>query len=270
MNYSRKLGNTVALVLGLQLVLGASGFALRPRQGATLAASLPNQVRMEFVRIAPGEFTMGCSQGDSACGDDEKPSHQVRITRGFEMGKYEVTEAQWQALMVSSPLFTFKGDGDDHAVGFVGWDSTQEFLTRLNARNDGYRYRLPTEAEWEYAARAGATRPAAGQSLDAIAWYGQNAAGKPERVGQKQPNAWGLHDMLGNTWEWVQDWYGAQYYTTNASSDPKGPAGGQFRVLRGGSSFSDAQHTRVSARYFVGATIKMDFYGFRVVREAIR
>lgn len=270
MNHRRKQGITVGVALSLQLALGASVSGLQPQQSAPLAATLRNEARIEFVRVAPGEFMMGCSAGDSACGDDEKPSHLVRITRGFEMGKYEVTEAQWQAIMVSSPITTFKGDGDDHAVGFIGWDSTQEFLSKLNARNDGYRYRLPTEAEWEYAARAGASGPSAGPSLDAVAWYGQNAAGKPERVGQKRANAWGLYDMVGNTWEWVQDWYAPKYYTAATASDPKGPTGGQYRVLRGGSAFSDAQHTRVSVRYFVGATIKTDFYGFRVVREAIR
>ena len=109
---------------------------------------------MEFVKIAPGEFIMGCSTGDNDCKADEKPAHRVQITKAFEIGKYEVTQAQWQAVMGSNPS-TIKGD--DHPVETVSKNDAHDFLARLNARNDGYKYRLPTEAEWEYAARAGTT-----------------------------------------------------------------------------------------------------------------
>src|SRR5580693_974434 len=121
-----------------------------------------NAVGMEFVRIAPGEFMMGCSTGDSECQADEKPVHRVQITKAFEIGKYEVTQAQWKAVMGSNPS-TVKGD--DHPVETVSKNDATDFLGRLNARNDGYRYRLPTEAEWEYAARAG-TKGALPGSLD--------------------------------------------------------------------------------------------------------
>src|SRR6059036_2252228 len=131
--------------ISIGVAFGASAFPSTAQQRGSLVASLPKEVRMEFVRIAPGEFTMGCSPEDGQCADDEMPAHLVRITRGFEMGKYEVTAAQWQVVMVTSPLVSFRGDGDEHAVGFVGWASAQDFLARLNARNDGYRYRLPTE-----------------------------------------------------------------------------------------------------------------------------
>jgi formylglycine-generating enzyme required for sulfatase activity len=237
------------------------------QQPPALINSLPNGVTMEFVRVPPGDFMMGCAPNDNQCFDNEKPAHRVRITRGFEIGKYEVTEAQWQAIMVTSPVVPVKGE--NNAVGFIGWAEAAEFISRLNARNDGYRYRLPTEAEWEYAARAGTTAPYAGTSLDAIAWYGQNATGKPYVVGQKQPNAWGLYDMHGNVWEWVQDWYDAGYYAGAPAVDPKGPPAGTYRVLRGGSSFSTTRFTRNSVRYFVGPTFSTDFYGFRTVREAI-
>jgi formylglycine-generating enzyme required for sulfatase activity len=224
---------------------------------------------MEFVRIQPGEFRMGCSAGDNQCSDDEKPAHTVRITRGFEIGKYEVTEVQWEAVMQASP-FNVPPPGGNYAYGFVGWATAQEFIDRFNARRDGYRYRLPTEAEWEYAARAGRGGPVSGSSLDAIAWYGQNAAGKPNLVGQKKPNAWGLYDMQGNVWEWVQDFYDEKYYTAATVTDPTGPSNGTYRVLRGGSAFSDAAHARVSVRSFVGTPIMPDFFGFRCVREAVR
>jgi formylglycine-generating enzyme required for sulfatase activity len=259
----------VAIGIGLAVGGSASLFAVQQQRGS-LVASLPNNVQMEFVQIPPGEFMMGCSPRDGQCSDDEKPTHPVRITRGFEMGKYEVTEAQWQAVMVRSPFVSFSGDGTNHAIGFVGWASTEDFLDRLNARKDGYRYRLPTEAEWEYAARAGTAGPYVGSNPDSIGWFGQNVVARPELVGQKRPNAWGLYDMQGNAWEWVEDWYDNTYYASSPANDPKGPASGQYRVLRGGSSFSDARVARISVRHFIGSPASTDYYGFRVVREAIR
>jgi formylglycine-generating enzyme required for sulfatase activity len=256
---------TGALSISLTLLAGF----LAEAQQRGLVITLPNGVAMEFVRIEPGQFTMGCSAGDKQCAADEMPAHQVRITRGFEIGKYEVTSAQWQSVMVTRPAVTFKGDGDNRAYGFVGFDFAVDFVARLNARKDGYRYRLPSEAEWEYAARAGTTGPYAAPSPDAVAWIGQNVFGRPELVGQKKPNAWGLYDMLGNAWEFTQDFYDPKYYSRSPESDPKGPASGQYRVLRGGSSLSAPGRARVSVRHFLGATAANDYYGFRVVREAV-
>jgi formylglycine-generating enzyme required for sulfatase activity len=125
---------------------------------------------------------MGCSSGDGACDVDEKPAHRVQITKAFEIGKYEVTQAQWQAVMGSNPS-TIKGD--DRPVETVSKNEAHDFLARLNARNDGYRYRLPTEAEWEYAARAGGTQNA---SLDEVAWYAANSGDETHPVGQKKPS----------------------------------------------------------------------------------
>ncbi len=191
-------------------------------------------VKFEFAKINPGEYLMGCSNGDTDCLGDEKPAHKVRISKGFEIGKYEVTETQWESVMGSNPS-RFKGT--DRPVESVSWNDAQEFLRKLNALNDGYRYRLPTEAEWEYAARAGTAGKYYGLSLDDIAWYGNNS-GRAEldtktiwetdrinyvkriqdngdqthTIGQKKPNAWGLYDMEGNVMEWVQDWYDDTYY----------------------------------------------------------
>jgi formylglycine-generating enzyme required for sulfatase activity len=156
---------------------------------------------MEFVTIQPGSFTMGCVAGDATCDEDENPAHQVRITRPFDIGKYEVTQAQWRAVMKTSPSY-FKGG--TLPVEQVSWDEVQQFVRRLNARKDGYVYRLPTEAEWEYAARAGAATVHAGP-LDQVAWYADNSGGTTHPVGEKRPNAWGLHDMQGNVYEFVQD-----------------------------------------------------------------
>lgn len=180
-----------------------------------------NPVGMEFVKIAPGEFMMGCSAGDSDCDADEKPQHRVQITKGFEIGKYEVTQAQWQAVMGSNPS-TVKGD--DHPVETISKQDAEDFLAKLTALNDGYRYRLPTEAEWEYAARAGAPLP---PSLDEVAWYAANSNDTTHPVGQKKPNAWGLYDMLGNVREWVSDQYSMTYYSNSPLADPTGPQGQQ-------------------------------------------
>jgi formylglycine-generating enzyme required for sulfatase activity len=180
-----------------------------------------NAVGMEFVKIAPGEFMMGCAAGDQACNADEKPAHRVQITKAFEIGKYEVTQAQWQAVMGSNPS-TIKGD--NRPVETVSKNEVHDFLAKLNARNDGYKYRLPTEAEWEYAARAGNSGT---QSLDEVAWYADNSGDETHPVGTKKPNAWGIYDMLGNVREWVEDLYAANYYSNSPVADPTGPAPGQ-------------------------------------------
>ena len=219
---------------------------------------------IEFVQIQPGEFITGCSPGDSECFDSEKPPHRVRITLGFQIGKYEVTQGQWQVVMGSNPS-GFRGP--TLPVETVSWDDVQGFLQRLNGRNDGYRYRLPTEAEWEYAARAGTTDKYAGASvLDGIAWYDSNSGGTTHPVGQKRPNAWGLYDMLGNAWEWCQDWYGG--YSSGAADNPTGPWG-STRVGRGGSWYGLRWLVRVSYRFGVvpGDRHLSYGFGFRCVRE---
>ena len=184
---------------------------------------------IEFVKIQPGEFMMGCSASDNACNDDEKPAHRVRITKSFEIGKYEVTQRQWKALMGSNPSVM---QGDARPVESISKGEAQDFLNKRNALNDGYRYRLPTEAEWEYAARAGTTGPYAG-NLDDVAWYSANSEDETHPVGRKKPNAWGVHDMQGNVREWVQDFYSANYYSASPEADPAGPAAGA-RGGRGG------------------------------------
>jgi formylglycine-generating enzyme required for sulfatase activity len=190
---------------------------------ALLAQSPRTLPRMEFVRIQPGEFIMGCSDGDKACEPHESPSHRVQITKAFELGKYEVTQAEYEAVMQTNPS-TIKGDR--RPVETVSRIDAQQFVDRLNARNDGYRYRLPTEAEWEYAARAGAKTAHTG-SLDDVAWHAGNSGDETHPVGQKKPNKWGLYDMEGNVREWVADWYSANYYGNSPLADPTGPPAAQ-------------------------------------------
>jgi formylglycine-generating enzyme required for sulfatase activity len=216
MNHRHK---TLVRIAGGALILAACSFVI---ESQTRAAAGKNDIGMEFVKIAPGEFTMGCSEGDTQCNADEKPAHRVQITRPFELGTYEVTQAQWQAVMNTNPSTIH---GADHPVETISKTDTETFLNALNAKNDGYHYRLPTEAEWEYAARAGTIGPFAG-SLKDIAWYSENSDDETHPVGMKQPNAWGLYDMEGNVREWVSDTYGSNYYSNSPAIDPSGPAGG--------------------------------------------
>ena len=219
---------------------------------------------MAFVKILPGEFMMGCSAGDTECRDPEQPAHHVRITKAFELGRYEVTQAQWQSVMGSNPSI-FKGS--NRPVELVSWSDVQDFLQKLNAKQDGYRYRLPTEAEWEYAARAGTTGAYAGPPAS-MAWYDSNSGRHTHPVGQKQPNAWGLYDMIGNVWEWVQDWYDETFYARSPAADPVGPSGGTHRVVRGSSWYNGMSDTRLSLRFRYDPTSRDPDIGFRCVRDA--
>ena len=270
-----------------------------------LAAQPPKTSQtIEFVKISAGEFLMGCLPTDKDCVEDEVPRHRVRLTKNFEMGKYEVTQSQWEALMGSNPSET---KGPSHPVDSVNKEDIEAFLGKLNAKNDGYRYRLPTEAEWEYAARANASEPPR-ESLGDYAWFAENSDDESHPVGLKKPNAWGLYDMLGNVREWVAD--RAAYYDyaplPEVSIDPTGPqpgrggfggggGGGRGRgatrppkgyddrgrvlingggyeglpIFRGGAWDNFAPYVRLSARYYYyGTDVKLSDVGFRIVREA--
>jgi formylglycine-generating enzyme required for sulfatase activity len=230
------------------------------RKEAAAAEERRKALAGEFVPVPAGEFMMGSNSG----GSDEKPRHRVRITKRFEMGKFEVTQAQWKAAMGANPS-NFKVD--DRPVETVSWNDAQEFLKRLNAMNDGYRYRLPTEAEWEYAARAGSAADTVAD-LDAVAWYSGNSGRETHPVGRKRANAWGLYDMLGNVWEWCADWYGENYYSSSPVDDPQGPASGSMHVLRGGSWSDYPGYVRPSYRLWSVPDDRVLDIGFRLVREA--
>ena len=231
--------------------------APKPQPPASKPEVRPQNVAIEFVDIPAGEFLMGSDNGE----DDEKPVHRVSI-KAFRMGKYEVTQEQWQAVMGSNPSY-FKSCGGNCPVESVGWSDVQIFLQRLNARNDGYTYRLPTEAEWEYACRAGTTGDYAGE-LSLMAWYSDNSDSKPHPVGQKSPNRWGLYDMHGNVWEWCADWYGS--YSSEAQTDPTGPATGSGRVVRGGGWGGNAASLRAADRGRSAPSGRRNDLGFRLVR----
>ncbi len=182
------------------------------------APDFTNTIGMEFVLIPAGSFMMGSPDTDVEASPDERPAHCVMITQPFYLGKYEVTQGEWAAVMGNNPSH-FKGD-PNRPVENVSWHDVQRFMEKLNEREGGATYRLPTEAEWEYAARAGTKGTRYHKNIDEIAWYVENSTRETHAVGQKVPNAWGLYDMLGNVFEWVQDWYAKEYYQRSPACDP--------------------------------------------------
>ena len=216
---------------------------------------------MEFVRVPSGEFVMGLDSAESVV--NERPLTRVRLSAGYYLGKYEVTQAQWEAVMGSNPS-RFDECGQDCPVERVSWEDVQEYIGRLNALAGEKRYRLPTEAEWEYAARAGTSRDHYSGNVDSIAWHAGNSGDRTHPVGRKAPNAWGLHDMLGNVSEWVQDWRGD--YPGGSVTDPRGPSTGSGRVIRGGSWDIGARGCRARSRYGNGPGGRYGDLGFRLAR----
>ena len=216
---------------------------------------------MEFVRVPPGEFWMGSLSSEGY--DDEHPVTRVRITEEFWLGKYEVTQEEWEAVMGSNP--SHSPDCARCPVEDVSWEEVQEFLQQVNAQGDS-SYRLPTEAEWEYAARAGTTGDRYGD-LDDIAWWRGNSQRRTHPVGQKLPNGFGLHDILGNVSEFVGDWYGDYpgAVLTEPLTDPRGPRSGPFRVNRGGGWKNRAEFVRAPSRNS-DASDQSDNLGFRLLR----
>ena len=233
----------------------------------TLPPEITNTIGMEFVLVPPGWFEMGCSEGDSHCLPDERPRHTVEISRAFYLGRHEVTQEQWRTLIGNNPA-AFAGDR--RPIENVSWREAQEFVRRLNVKEGTNRYRLPTEAEWEYAARADTvTRfPFEPAQAPDFAWNWNDAGAQSHPVGEKRPNPWGLFDMHGNVWEWVWDWHGEDTYGARVPAetvDPRGPPEGAGRVLRGGSWANDLRYLRSSQRNVHVPDYKSNMAGFRVL-----
>jgi len=244
-------------------VATAQGDAPRGETALSRSIALANGVTLEMVWIPPGTFTMGSPEREQGRDNDEK-EHRVTLTKGFWMGRYEVTQEQWQAVMGSNPS-EFKGA--KHPVEQISWDDCQTFVKKLNERlqtadSRQQTFRLPTEAEWEYACRAGTTEPYAGD-LDAMGWYDKISESKTHPVGRKQPNDWGLYDMHGNVWEWCQDRGGD--YPEGPVTDPQGAPSGSFRVFRGGSWDFIATGCRSANRLRYVPVYRYDDLGVRVV-----
>lgn len=234
-------------------------------------------INYKMVYIPPGTFMMGSPPSEKGRYDDEK-QYQVTLTKGFYIGVTEVTQGQWKRIMGNNPSH-FKSCGDACPVDQISWNECGEFILRLNTQEKTRRYRLPTEAEWEYACRATSQSAFANgditekdcgydPNLDKVGWYCRNSGGKTHPVAQKKPNSWGLYDMHGNVWEWCNDWYGE--YPSIPAIDPKGPSSGSNRVFRGGGWDLSARRCRSAFRDKYSPNVKYKLLGFRLAREADR
>lgn len=261
---------------GLEFAM-AGRMYLRPGVRNPYLGQIKTFQNIEFVWVPPGRFRMGSVSGAPGSDSDEQ-AHIVTLTRGFWLSRYEITQGQWQYVMESTP-FTFDEDvdgglPDDLPAEGIDWEMAQKFIYTLNSYTLSKPFRLPTEAEWEYACRAGSTTAYSfGDStteLSNYAWYAGNSAGRPRKVGQKQPNAWGLYDMHGNVWEWCLDYYGD--YPTERVVDPfngRTARRASRHTIRGGSWRTGEEECRSARRFlFVEGQFKHpDDVGFRVLRE---
>ena len=224
---------------------------------------------IKFILIESGCFEMGNPKPPSDLTVGETPSHRVCIDKPFYIGETEVTQKQWEDVMGSNPS---KTKAYDRPVDRVSWNDVQDFLQKLNALDGGKYFRLPTEAEWEYAARAGSDDDYcygnSEGSLSSYAWFGNlGYKGSSREVAQKTPNDWGLYDMHGNVWEWVQDWYDGTYYSNSPANNPQGPETGKYKVYRGGSFIGKAINLRSAVRFSAMPTSRTHDVGFRLVRQ---
>ena len=222
-------------------------------------------VKMTFCWCPPGEFLMGSPETEEGRSDDEDQVH-VTLTKGFWMTKTLVTQNQWISIMGKNISFSI---GENLPVEMISWNDAQKFLEKLNAKignTDGGQMVLPTEAQWEYASRAGELGPFSGGTIDEVAWYTDNGDDETHPVGLKKPNAWGLHDMHGNVLEWCADWYDD---SLTGGMDPSGPKSGSSRVYRGGSFWNYAFYCRAAARDSDDPTYRVMSIGFRIARSSV-
>ena len=226
---------------------------------------------MEFVWVPGGCYEMGCGSWTSDCIEDEKPVHEVCVD-GFWMGRYEVTQEQWKKLMEDNPA-EFKSSffkvKKNHPIERVTWKDIQDFISKLNSENySGNEFRLPTEAEWEYACRSGGKleKYSGGNNVDQVAWYSDNSKKSTQPIGTKDPNGLGIYDMSGNVWEWCEDIYSNEAYLAHSKKNPNYQGNGSFRVLRGGSWLYGENATRCANRRNIPTGFQYSYIGFRLVK----
>jgi len=237
---------------------------LKPQQLEVIKA-----MEARMIKVEGGTFTMGCTdEKDTSCYYWEKPAHKVTL-RDFYIGKFAVTQKEWEALMGYNPNFK---NCAECPVENITWQEAHKFVEKLSLLT-GKNYRLPTEAEWEYAAKGGnkskGYKYAGSNNLDAVGWYHNNSGKKTHPVGKLQPNELGLYDMTGNVWQWCSDWFHGEYYSNSPVENPKGPDGttDNYKAVRGGSWWYEAPHCRVINRDRYPVDAKDDDVGFRIARD---
>ena len=220
-------------------------------------------INFDMVQVQGGTFQMGSKDAS----DDAAPVHAVKVN-SFSISKYEVTQAQWKAIMHTNP--SYFNHCDNCPVEKVSWNDIQEFIKKLNEAT-GEHYRLPTEAEWEYAARGGNKSAnyiySGSNDINSVAWNALNSNNKTHQVGQKKPNELGLYDMSGNVWEWCADWFDANYYKNSSANNPTGPNNGKAKVLRGGSWAVSSGYCHAAYRGLLTPDFKSNLFGFRLVKD---
>jgi formylglycine-generating enzyme required for sulfatase activity len=270
------LSKIQALSLCAVIICGATCFVLfaaqnpSANQSPSVGTTKKNpQDGLLYVWIPPGSFTMGCSAGDTECFPEESPAHRVTISKGFWIGQTEVTVGAYErytgassqdsgaAASTSPPSAGAGNTREAMPVTDIRWDEAHDYCSWAGGR-------LPTEAEWEYAARGGSAQARYG-SLDAIAWFGNNSEGEVHQVSQKLANGYGLFDVLGNAWEWVDDWYDGNYYASSPQTDPSGPANGKMHVVRGGSWINASRLVRLTDRGRSNPDHEINYFGIRCV-----
>lgn len=265
----KNLPETSPKPVSLQPTVPTARQTATPVAGDTREIEVAPGVKMAFVWVAPGSFRMGSDDSDADSADsDEKPVHEVRLTKGYWIGKYEVTQKEWQAVMGNNPSY-FRGDR--LPVEQISWNDCQEYVKKVNAylaqRGEELRVRLPTEAEWEFAARGGTEsrgfKYSGSDEIKDVAWYGEDwNKGSTHPVGTKSANELGIHDMSGNVWEWCADWYGN--YSSGSVTDPRAPGSGDGRVLRGGCWNDTAVGCRSANRLGGMPGYRDDYLGVRL------
>ena len=271
--------------LALPLVLGA--WTQAPEPQTRLGDEITNKIGMKLVAIAPGKFLMGSTpeeiarvqgEGRNNGYDNEAPRHEIEVSKKFYIGVYPVTQGQYCGVVGTNPSwFSATGGGKDEVAGLdtdgfpvetVSWQDAKDFCDKLS-KTEGKIYRLPTEAEWELACRAGSRSQFhngdGAEALQKTGWYRDNSGGRTHRVGQLAPSAWGLFDMHGNVCQWCEDWFEADYYAHSPAKDPQGARIGECRSLRGGSYLSVPASCRCAARAYGRHDNRDNDCGFRVV-----
>jgi formylglycine-generating enzyme required for sulfatase activity len=266
------LGLCAVMALSVNLAYAVEGNTKKSEPPAPLFKDPSTSIEMVYVK--GGCYQMGAADDDCDATVEERPLHEVCVD-DFYIGRYEVTQGQWKSVMGSNTIDLSTCKEDNCPVDNVSWNEVQDFIKKLNSKSGGNKYRLPTEAEWEYAARSGGKdeRYAGGKDLEKVAWYADNSGKINHLVGTKAPNGLGIYDMSGNVWEMTSDWYGTTYYSSSPRNNPTGPSIGDDHVIRGGCRTGGVPNQRTTRRININDRTKGNGrggnVGFRLLMSSL-